>query len=258
MALFQRASAPLVALSAIVLLLLAPGVQAQVVLYNLAGDWSDISNPNGPWSYNAAPGMPLTNHLANYSPGQPAWAFAAGGSPSGSIPVFMKITMPFDDMPVGRVDVHNNDGANSPPGLANAPIDVSWTAPTAGTIQISGGMWQASRFLGRTQDWALKLNGFIVSDGVLTSSSMFTSATPLNFDSGSGGLPALSQLVAMGDVLSLEYSRHVGESLGTHMGVDFAVQFTAVPEPSSMLLVSVVAGMGIVRRIRSHRRKVTL
>lgn len=38
------------------------------VLFDLAADWSDTSNPNGVWSYNKAPGQPLTTHQADWNP----------------------------------------------------------------------------------------------------------------------------------------------------------------------------------------------
>src|SRR5206468_1087262 len=147
-----RARRPVAAaLPFIVLLAGAAAAPAQPVVYNLANDWSDTANPNGVWSYNAAPGMPLTNHFDNYVPGQPAWAYAVAPNP-GHIPVFYKAVAAAqapDDLPQGRVDVHNNDPSSSPSGLANSPAGFAWTAPAAGAIQITGGMWEVQRYLGR-------------------------------------------------------------------------------------------------------------
>jgi hypothetical protein len=210
--------------------ILAAGANAQVV-YSLAGDWSDVANPHGVWSYNAAPGVALTNHVPDYITGQPAWAFTKFGVP-GHIPFFYKAlfntSLPAD-LPMGRIAIHNNDPANSPLGFENAAAGVSWTAPSAGNIQISGGSWIVNRDQGRTQDWFIKVNGSTITNGVLTSDNGFNSITPLNFSTGSGGIAALSRSVLSGDVISLEFLRHAGEPFGSHMGIDLFVQFTPVP-----------------------------
>src|SRR5439155_1149353 len=89
-------------------LLTASSAQAQVV-YSLAGDWSEVANPNGVWAYNAAPGMPLTNHVSDYFAGQPAWAYTVYGGP-GHIPWFLKAVTNYgspSDLPMGRVGMHN-------------------------------------------------------------------------------------------------------------------------------------------------------
>ena len=40
--------------------------QCGAAVYDLADDWSDSSNPNGPWSYNDIMGMPLSFHTADW------------------------------------------------------------------------------------------------------------------------------------------------------------------------------------------------
>ena len=79
------------------------------------------------------------------------------------------------DAPIGRVLMHNNDGANSPGGLENLPAGVSWTAPEAGPVAISGGMWQVMDFR-RTEEWTLSLNGVAISGGLLSYSPLITSS----------------------------------------------------------------------------------
>lgn len=185
--------------------------------YNLASDWSDTANPNGAWSYNAAPGVPLTSHIADIDPtrslftsSQPAWAYATYPN-FGQIPHFYKIVADSvnssDDSPIGKVVVHNNDPANSPNGLADKAAGFSWTTPTHGRVSISGDMWEVERYLGRVEDWTLRLNGTAISSGELTASPSITSLTPLNLTTGSGGTAVLTQTVAAGDVLSLEFMR---------------------------------------------------
>jgi hypothetical protein len=257
------------------LLLLALGAPLAVagpapaqVTYNLSNDWSDLINPNGVWSYNAAPGSPVPTRYADDDPGhttftsaQPAWAFFPMGTSPGQIPWFLKaqsalVNPALDDLPLGRVELHNNDPFNSPPGFGTAAAGFSWTAPGAGTIQISGDMWQVRRSLGRTEDWALRRNGALLSDGVLPPSASITSSTPLDLLTGSGGAPALMQTVVAGDVMSLEFTRHSGESFGVTMGVDWTIQFTPVPEPGSLALCGLAAAglIGYARRRAFPRR----
>src|SRR5450631_3802827 len=68
-------------------------VRSGPIVYDLAADWSDTTNPNGPWSYNFGPGEPITTHQSNWfgsSPAQPAWAFGPEGSGVGKVPLWAK------------------------------------------------------------------------------------------------------------------------------------------------------------------------
>ena len=43
------------------------------VLYDLAADWSDTTNPNGVWSYNKSSGVPFTNHVSDWDASHLNW-----------------------------------------------------------------------------------------------------------------------------------------------------------------------------------------
>ena len=66
--------------------------------WHLSGDWSDVSNPNGHWSYNESPGVPIVNQQSDWdlldmfftSADQPAWAAAAFPNP-GHVPTWFKV-----------------------------------------------------------------------------------------------------------------------------------------------------------------------
>jgi hypothetical protein len=245
----------------VVALILTPCTIHAANIYDLAADWSDTANPNGPWSYNAAPGLPLTNHIADFDPtrsvfvsAQPAWAYTTWPN-FEHIPHFLKIVSnsvdPRDDLPIGRVEVHDNDPSNSPSGLGDLPAGISWTSPTAGQIVISGDMWEVQRYLGRTQDWTLSVNGVAISGGVLDYSSTVTSLTPLSLASGSGGAVALTRAVSAGDVVSLDWVRAPDNPYGTNMGVDLSISLTPLPEPSTIAL----AMLGIFALLVYRRRR---
>jgi hypothetical protein len=239
-------------------------------IYDLAADWSDTNNPNGVWTYLAAPGVPLTSHLDNWGTSiftapQPAWAYAPYPAVPGHVPAFYKVvatTVDSDpnhyDQPIGSVVIHNND-RSSGPDLQSLPMGITWTAPTDGTIQISGGLWEVQRNLGRTELWSLTLNDNLLTNGQLTPSSG-TSATPLNLTAGSAGAAVLTQTVQAGDVLFLQFARPNPadeNEAGTTIGVDFTIELTTtVPEPSScaMLITGGLCGLAAARRARQKRR----
>jgi hypothetical protein len=231
---------------------------AGTITYDLAADWSDTNNPNGPWSYRQSPTTVLTSHFSDYDPtrtiwtsAQPAWANSTFPN-IGHVPLFMKAvattTSTFSswDMPIGRVYLHGNNSIFSPAGFANEPAGFFWTAPVAGTVQISGDMWIVRPLdAPPVQDWALVVNGFAVSTGTLSASDG-TSAAPLNLSTGTGGLAALAQTVNVGDVIDLQFIDSGSVPSGTLIGVDLTLNETtssAVPEPSSLL---VFAGLGAV------------
>ena len=158
----------------------------------------------------------------------------------GHIPFFLKVvttSMFSADTPIGRVLMHNNDGANSPCGLENLPAGVSWTAPEAGPVAISGGMWQVVDF-NRTEEWTLSLNGVAISGGLLSYSPLITSVSPFDLSSGTGGAAVLHQTVAIGDVIALYFTRPDGQPYGHTMGVDLTI--SVVPEPTTVELIVLV------------------
>lgn len=194
--------------------------------FDLNSEWSDVANPNGVWRYRQA-----TTNLPSGTWGfdftsQPAWL---GGNPA----VWLKTqsTAGFD-VQVGDVVTHSANGAA---GLTN----IVWTSPSAGTIDINGGVWMI-RDIGRANDWIVRLNGTLLSTGSLSSGDAFNRANPFNLDSGSGGaLNALS--VVAGDQVELSFQQVGGT--GDYVGVNFAVSLSAVPEPTTLALGCMTMGL---------------
>ena len=219
---------------------------ANEIVFDLSNGWSDTNNPNGVWSYDAAPGVPLSVHqdnLWNVTPPQPGWAYEPGGK-NGGIPLFEKSVTAWgapDNAPQGSVVISDNDPFNSPSNLAYAPAGFTWTAPQSGQILINGSMWEVSRYLGRSEDWTLALNGKTLSTGMLTNSNSYTSSSPMDLATGSGGSSVLQQTVEAGDVLSLYYTPISSGAPSTVMGVNLTVSLSPVPEPSTLALLSIGA-----------------
>ena len=212
-----------------------------VVVYDLAADWSDTTNPNGVWSYNKGAGDPILTHQDPWSPGttQSGWA-EAPMSDRGHIPVWLK-SVGWGGLPAGRVGVHTTDSysANPSAGIAN----VTWTSPIAGTIVVSGGVWLPGRTYDRPQAWrVLDQNDLVVASGSLTINDPYTASNPFLFEE--------TMSVSAGDVITTELYK-LG-NVGYWVGLDLTITAQPIPEPSSLIVWSLIAltfgGFGWWRR----------
>ena len=234
---------------------LIPSWSSASLIFDLATDWSDTQNPNGPWAYNE--GNNTLPHVDRWLPsflpgGQPAWATSASGF--GHVPAWFKSTVSPPtgfDWEIGDVVAHSTDNARGESlGLTN----VTWTSPTNGTINISGNAWLGVD-RGRGNQWNLLLNGSIFTSGSISSGDPFNRSNPFDFSAGSGGASALQNLpVSSGDVIELQIIKTSGS--GEFTGVNLAIeQFespSSIPEPSSLILI--VGGLLALRIIISSRQ----
>ena len=252
----QSRAAKLLTLSlAIALLVFSPcGLYAANIVFDIADDWSDTQNPNGVWSYNGAPGLPITTLQSDYDPTrtffsgeQPAWAAAPFQLP-GHVPFWAKSrglalkpdSMPDLDFPSGRVGMHGSNTANS---------GVTWTSPVDGVVDISGGVWQMSKEGGhffRSAQINLRLNGLLLTSVNVAWNDSFTSANPLDLSDGSGGEAAILNLpVKAGDVLTLEVVKT--SSIATLVGVDLTI---TVLDPAIVLLQDLILDVAEINLAR--------
>jgi hypothetical protein len=140
------------------------------------------------------------------------------------------------DIMTGDVLLHSTDSTN---GATTGVANVIWTAPEAGTADLSGTIWMA-RDIERSNDWTLLLEGADLTSGSVSSGDAFDRANPMDFALGSGGASALSDIVvSAGDVIELLVTHD--STQGDFAGVAFAVAFTEVPEPAQALLLAVGA-----------------
>jgi hypothetical protein len=178
--------------------------------WDLATDWSDEFNPNGPWSYNGNTGAPIETNLADYDPNtdhifgspQPAWADAIYPL-NDHVPVWFKRVSDGAgiDMPVGAVGMHGNEGDDPA-----AWVGVSWTSPVDASVDVSGEVWYAHVSVSRSADWRVRLNDAVLSTGHVAWHDGSTSASPNSLSDGSGGAAALNTLrVGPGDEIVLEF-----------------------------------------------------
>jgi hypothetical protein len=191
--------------------------QAAGMTFDLAEEWSDTVNPNGPWSYNEALGVPIATHRDNWGCGLPGpqqvWAAAACPQP-GHVPMWYKALTALDflDVPAGTVGMHGSEASTA---------GASWRSPAAGTAQVSGGIWLADKDIGRNMRWAIALQETEVTSGLLFPDDPYTSAHPFRFADGAGGESALAFPVSAGDVVHLHITKTGGSP--TFVGVDLTV-----------------------------------
>ena len=228
--------------------------QAVTTVYDLAADWSDGSNPAGPWSYEGTQSVPIANHLADWDPSgstvfagpQPAWA-ATVFQQQGHIPVWLKSVGEATglDLPAGFVAGHAIESDS-------LRTNVRWTSPLDATIEIAGSVWLLHD-IGRDMNWRLLVNNVEVTGGFLLDSevSLYNSATPFDIANGSGGSGALLHTVSVGDEVSLEIWRR--NSSADWVGVNLTLTADSdvfVPEPASILFMS-AAAFALCKRRRS-------
>jgi hypothetical protein len=217
--------------------------------YSLAGDWSDVSNPNGVWSYTQGT-TPLT-HYPQPTDGN-ALNAAAGAGHWGVGSTFASAPFLFRTTAAGSTVAGYNDGdflagdviVHSTNPNSGAPVFINWTAPGAGTISFAGSLWYAHSPVTRANTVTALLNGaslgsVVTAPGVTRSAAVSLSGTGLS--------------VGAGDVLAFRFDPVAGQSFGSLTGIDATIRFaasSAVPEPATwaMMIVGFAAVGGSLRR----------
>ncbi len=235
---------------------LALATHAHADSFDLAADWSDASNPNGPWTYReSANPLPFAGDISLLlgSPVfQPAWAPST--TPGSFLPSWFRST---SDQPAGLdfltgdVVVHTDDEDN---GLLGGPANVIWTSSGAGRIDITGSVWM-TRDIGRGNDWVITLNDIPLTDGQIFSGDAFDGDQPFDFADGSGG-PAILQdlIVAPGDEIRLQIVKTEPFSIfGDLVGVNLHIEMGPIPEPGTLLCLAV--GIAVCGRRERHRSR---
>ena len=228
--------------SRVVFLLLAASSCFAATTYDLQADFSTVSNPNGPWAYRQGAGLMVAGDANAFFGGAlgaptPGWT---GPFPDALFKAV--VNGPGFDYLAGEIVAHTDTGGPN--------VNILWTAPFAGTANITGFTWIA-RDIGRSNTWSLLHNGVPITSGLIFSGDPFSEAFPFQFVNGSGGAGALTNVaIALGDTIELLYTN---PGVGDLVGMNLNIELGAVPEPSASLLVStVLAGLA---GFRFRRRK---
>lgn len=134
--------------------------------YSLNADWSNTNNPNGVWSYNQN-ATPI-NTFQTFWWGQAGWGYLwlgdgcviKGSYPAGMNDPWGNPLEPAHDWRPGDVVIH---GLSIPYGGDTTFVNITWTSPADGTIDISGRAWDAEIFADRDMSWTLIVGGETVA-----------------------------------------------------------------------------------------------
>ena len=202
------------------------------LIFDLKRDWSNTSNPNGVWSYNQ--NTTPVSQFQTFWWGQAGWGyieigegsfFKAGPYPTGVTDPWGNVVPPPHDWKVGDVVL----AALSPPyGGDTTFVNVTWTSPGNGTIDISGRAWDAEIFADRDMKWSLIVGGSTVAqrDSVR---GIFRKDKAARFNANRIGKHPLTRIpVTQGEVV--EFRLIATTYYGHFVGVDETVVFHPKPQ----------------------------
>ncbi|GEM_PF-3499820 len=203
-------------------------ISAATQVYDLKADWSDTQNPNGTWSYRLWDGSLLPNDYFG-------WGYLYSEDYGNAL---MRITQ-----------------ANAVPGyreagdiiaLTEQGVNVRWTAPATGTINISGSLWDGAAFSSFNTSWRLTVNGVALSSGGFADTPR---SSPADMSLGSGGANALLNVrVEAGDQVELALEGYAV------WGVNFTIALTTDsvdPVSAIQQLAESVAAMNLQNGIEN-------
>lgn len=199
-----------------------PASAVTVTTYDLGLNWSDVNNPNGPWSYRQGTSAlpfdsdwtPVSNSLGEYNPmsghiAQPAWA--PGNVPGSFLPAWFRskvdVSSGSGDWKANDVVVHTTDPSN---GGSNGPANVVWTCPVGGKVAVSGFVWNA-------RNQGLNLNGGVKASGSLPGNGTITRTNPTKFH-------LAPRTLVVGDTIELMISNTT--TFGDFVGADLQIKLT--------------------------------
>ena len=203
--------------------------------YNTTADFSTLANPNGSWSYNYG-GVPIAASRTDSE--------LTGWDPTGNWDGAMAQVIDAS----GWFDAQNGDFVMHSPTYSYH--ELVWTAPSDGTVDIYGYIWDAYHYPGRDSIWEISVNGDVKAsrDTIYQTHRTDTAAIV-----GNNLLPSMSLsglAVSTGDRVVIQTDK-VGTNFGHLLGVDITVNHTPIPEPSAPVL----AALGILCVAFCRRRR---
>ncbi len=201
-------------------------VRAEKITYDLNRDWSDAQNPNGVWSYDQND-TPISV-FQTFWWGQAGWGYLwlgdgciiKGSYFAGLTDPFGNVVGPAFDWEPGDVMMH---ALSVPYGGDSTFLNVKWTCPGDGTIDISGHAWDGEIFPDRDIAWVLRVAGQPVAqrDSVI---GIHRTDAAAQFESNLLGRRSLKNIrVKQGDVV--EFRVVTRTYYGHFVGIDETITF---------------------------------
>jgi len=212
--------------------------------YSLNADWSDVANPNGVWSYNHGD-VPIKTYQTFWW-GQAGWGYYSNAD--GSILKGSPESGKDHDWLLGDVVMHS---LSRNYGGATTFLNVKWTSPADGVVDIAGRAWEAEIYADRDVRWTLSVAGQTVAargsvQGLYRTDAGAQFAANVTAGSSLQNIP-----VNVGDVV--QFSVMSEQGYGHFVGVEENITLTVVPEPGvGALLVAGGAALGMMRRCRQR------
>jgi hypothetical protein len=222
-----------VCLAAVTLAVVALPARAVIIVHDLKIDFSTSNNVTGPWRFYEGNTL-----LAHFTPVPTSLASAVSGGYWGTSLTSLNTSIMQATANGSTVAGHTDNDFLAGDMLlrttdpsTGGPLTVTWTAPTAGSFTYSGEFWYADPAAGPFgNSFGLSLNNGPAMESLTAS---------IGQDRNTGALTVNGfnvTNVAAGDVLSLVFNPTPSSPVGTLAGINFVIDFTPVPEPSTALL----------------------
>ena len=211
-------------------------------VYDVASDFSFVSNPNGPWSYGyeTVLGGSFTAYGAQSTiNGMQTWSIIPFDLPSVNFnPTASDITFASTTLLAGQVNLH--------PGANNEVSVIRFTAPVAGTYSLSGDFNMRSFggtnstdvhvILGNNIAAQLFGNGVTVSgfgdDSAFSTTLVLNASDFVDFAVGPNG--------------TVPFQSYLGDT--TQLNARFELNPNTVPEPNTFFLAAMGIGFLVLRQ----------
>ncbi|HTL49000.1 MAG TPA: hypothetical protein VL688_13145 [Verrucomicrobiae bacterium] len=236
--------------------------------FDLQADWSDVLNPNGPWSYRQGDTVLPATIEPDYGDGIiNVWAPPLLFGKFPVAPMLFKLTQqaanfygtiyntPMQAGEIVTITAPNNGEPLDPAVLAN----YRWTAPAAGNYDISSKIapWIEGNPFEEDYNWKLFINNTLLASNDFDQTAGFTRANPDQFS-------ILNQFLNLGDVIKLQLgtvtpqgSNSFDATFVTNLTINPSSFAATVPEPSTAFLMGLaLLSMPFVNKGRALSKRV--
>ena len=234
----MRTKCVVVAIAVLLSLGIVGDVRANTLTYNAASDFSISSNPNGNWTYGYTPESGLeAGTLTEYTTGETVSTEDPYDVKVWHEPSFIDTGTYGPCIEYNAAGTYSKWSVDWTPGLlalcwsaSNCASVMVWTAPAAGTCNVSAVFTALQALEGRDANCYISTGGSLTNLG-LASIGAVSYNVSTGYGSQSYSNPSIT--VAEGDIIAFA----VGGGLEA-TGLNATVTLTTIPEPSVMAILA--------------------